>query len=121
MEYVSPKRWYLPISPRGVTAQKTEIDISTAVRMSHLEKFMFRVMDTYRLSESWVTLKLHHVAFLAAGVYGVSNDNSKESLTVRTKYLDRFSRDWSESTSQNLSGRAEGNYNNLRQASRFAG
>jgi hypothetical protein len=25
--YVSPKRWYLPTSPHGVTAQKTTTDI----------------------------------------------------------------------------------------------
>jgi hypothetical protein len=31
--YVPPERWYLSTSPHGVTTQKTNIDISTAVRI----------------------------------------------------------------------------------------
>jgi hypothetical protein len=34
--YVPPKRLYLPTSPYGVTTQKTNIDIFTAVRTSDL-------------------------------------------------------------------------------------
>jgi hypothetical protein len=33
---VPPKRWYLSTSPYGVTTQKTNIDIFTAVRTSNL-------------------------------------------------------------------------------------
>jgi hypothetical protein len=32
--YVPSKRWYLPTSPHGVTAQKTKIDIFSVVRIS---------------------------------------------------------------------------------------
>jgi hypothetical protein len=35
-QYVHPKRWYLPTNPHYVTAQKTNIDIFTAVRTSNL-------------------------------------------------------------------------------------
>jgi hypothetical protein len=35
--HVPPKRWYLPTSPHGVTTQKTNIDIFTAVRTSYLK------------------------------------------------------------------------------------
>jgi hypothetical protein len=34
--YVSPKLWYLPTSPHGVTTQKNNIDFFTAVRTSNL-------------------------------------------------------------------------------------
>jgi hypothetical protein len=34
-QYVPPKRWPLPTSPHGVTTQKTNIDVFTAVRTSN--------------------------------------------------------------------------------------
>jgi hypothetical protein len=34
---ISPKQWYLPASPLGITTQKTNIDIFTAVRSSDLQ------------------------------------------------------------------------------------
>jgi hypothetical protein len=37
-QYVSPKRWYLPMSLHGVINQKTSIDIFTAVRTWSLMK-----------------------------------------------------------------------------------
>jgi hypothetical protein len=35
-EQFPPKHWYLPASPHGVTTQKTNIDIFTALRTSNL-------------------------------------------------------------------------------------
>jgi hypothetical protein len=37
-EDVSPKRWYLPASPQGVTTQKTNINTFTALRTSNIIK-----------------------------------------------------------------------------------
>jgi hypothetical protein len=36
---VSPKRWYLPRSSHSVATQKTNINIFTAVRTSHLIQY----------------------------------------------------------------------------------
>jgi hypothetical protein len=33
---VCPKRWYLPTSPHGIAAQKTNMNIITAVRTSYV-------------------------------------------------------------------------------------
>jgi hypothetical protein len=34
---LSPKRWYLPMSPHGVITQKNIIDIFTAMKISNLK------------------------------------------------------------------------------------
>jgi hypothetical protein len=36
--YVSSKRWYLSVGPHGVTTQKTDINIITAVRASNFSQ-----------------------------------------------------------------------------------
>jgi hypothetical protein len=38
--YVSPRRWYLPTSPHGVTNQKTNTDIFTAMGTSDLTYYV---------------------------------------------------------------------------------
>jgi hypothetical protein len=37
------RRWYLPTSPRGITSQKINIDIFTAVRSSHSSECVLRL------------------------------------------------------------------------------
>jgi hypothetical protein len=53
-QYVSPKRWYLPMCQHGVTTQNN-IVILTAVRTSNFTTYFFRVY----LSPSRKMLKLH--------------------------------------------------------------
>jgi hypothetical protein len=38
-QYFSPKLWYLPTSPHGVTTQNTYIDTFTAMRNSNLIQY----------------------------------------------------------------------------------
>jgi hypothetical protein len=46
MQYVTLKRWCLPISPCGITTQKTNIDNFTAVRTSNLKPAdIFSLLD----------------------------------------------------------------------------
>jgi hypothetical protein len=45
-DYVPPKRWYLLASPHGLTTQKTDIDIFTAVRTSNLNNNVDHLRET---------------------------------------------------------------------------
>jgi hypothetical protein len=58
-QYVPPKRWYLPISPHGVTTQETNIDIYSAVRISNR---YYRNTGThfFENSDSWWTVSLRN-------------------------------------------------------------
>jgi hypothetical protein len=62
-DYVSPKRWYLTTNPHGITTQKSNIDIFTAVRTSNLTQYSFclKMFLTYKYDTGmkknfWVSL-----------------------------------------------------------------
>jgi hypothetical protein len=66
-QYVPPKRWYLSTNPRGVTTQKININIFTAVRISDLSRWFDTpkyekpadvVFPVVRIRSSW-TRKLY--------------------------------------------------------------
>jgi hypothetical protein len=66
--YFPPKRWFLPISPHGVTTQKTNIDIFTAVRTSNLMLTCLFFLGEHIGCDLWTPKLLHGKTFTIAAL-----------------------------------------------------
>jgi hypothetical protein len=100
-QYVPPKRWYLPTSPHGISTQKNNIDIFTAVRTSNLAQvreiehdsvFLLLCLTSHRAwwlwVMSWEIFGSGRGLFCGTEyLYGQAEGNQK--LTVRKRFEHR--------------------------------